>query len=1084
MQIKTYRLSFKKGLTFIVTLIFSIIFATILTISNSKNIKAYTVIEINTVEDWLALDNVYSNTQININNDLDFQFYLDIPYIKLNNSIINGNSHTISNINIENDEVSALISDVENNSLIYDLNINGARVTANISKERQAILVGSITDSKIFNCHISGLIEFFENEIFISSTYMFSALVGLAVNSELENLSNAAAVFLNVNNYNLNYAGIVETLTTSTLINIKLFGKIELNESNSLSLIAGVCLASIDSTIQNIYSTNDSEIICYNSLLASSIIGFIQNSIVNNIISETIIKAFNTQMITGIIGYTMGENIISDLINRGDLENMGAASIIVSGIIGTVNPYLDEVVNDFKNLTNYGNINLVLLNTSITQSIASGIIAMISPDVKLRLNDTVNNGLITTKNIYITGGIIGNNSGNLELNDAINYGNIINENLSGDNNTQTSSGGIVGSISAFNNPSSLIKVNIKNTINIGDIKSSSIMVGGIIGGSNIYFSLLIELNLQNNINGGNITGALHAGGLIGLIGSNNIASIIKIDRFINSGMIKGYYAAELIGSIYEMNNLIEVGNIIVYGNSMLDNSYYINHPLGGSQIAIFIAKINFYIPNENDLTLIGIMTYFDDFADGRNDNGYQGISMNDAYLFIEGNQNNLIGFEEFIMIGSENEESNVLLPQLQSLVNHENNEFSMISKITAASRKTTTLIIEFDRAIISKILILEGMNLLDEHIPELLGHRFIRLYSDIQLTAQLDLPYLITDDAILYANYEANLYEITFNFLEESISVIKEILFGVPLDINPLNLFRTGYYIQWFDDPSFNGHEYEISELYKYASDLVLYGKWAPQVFEVLFNAQNNTTNELRMIVFNTRISDLPIPIKNGYEFQGWFTQKNGLGKEITINMFYEIPSNITLYAFYIAQVFTVSFNSDGGLTSIAAIEVSFDSSLPLLAPIIKADYNFVNWIDENGNIYQSGDIYTLTTNLVLYASWQAIKPIILSDLNNLVVNESFELLINVEIDDVLYDNNFFSYEDGILTVKKTGVTNLSIIAKNGESIEVLITIEEINLEKNNDSLFLIIVISGSILSIGLFIIYFKKFSVIFGKKN
>ena len=75
--------------------------------------------------------------------------------------------------------------------------------------------------------------------------------------------------------------------------------------------------------------------------------------------------------------------------------------------------------------------------------------------------------------------------------------------------------------------------------------------------------------------------------------------------------------------------------------------------------------------------------------------------------------------------------------------------------------------------------------------------------------------------------------------------------------------------------------------------------KWlfSPLIYNITFNANGGTTSITnKSITYNSPYGTLPIPIRNGYEFKGWYTDKTG-GSEITSETIVNTTSDITLYA-------------------------------------------------------------------------------------------------------------------------------------------------------------------------------------------
>lgn len=102
-----------------------------------------------------------------------------------------------------------------------------------------------------------------------------------------------------------------------------------------------------------------------------------------------------------------------------------------------------------------------------------------------------------------------------------------------------------------------------------------------------------------------------------------------------------------------------------------------------------------------------------------------------------------------------------------------------------------------------------------------------------------------------------------------------------------------------------------------------------------------------------------------GYHFSNWNTGDTAA----TITKV--ISANTSYIAYFTADTYTLSFNSNGGST-IASKTVSYNSSIGVLPQPTKANYTFLHWTDYYGNIVYDNTIYTQTSNSTLYAVWSA----------------------------------------------------------------------------------------------------------------
>ena len=114
-------------------------------------------------------------------------------------------------------------------------------------------------------------------------------------------------------------------------------------------------------------------------------------------------------------------------------------------------------------------------------------------------------------------------------------------------------------------------------------------------------------------------------------------------------------------------------------------------------------------------------------------------------------------------------------------------------------------------------------------------------------------------------------------------------------------------------------------------------------------------------------------PTRTGYTFQGWATSASGAVAYQPGGQ-YGADSDVTLYAVWKANTWTVTFDANGGSgapeaqTKTYGIDLTLSSTKPT-----RALYNFLGWATSaNGAVaYASGAKYTANADITLYAVWE-----------------------------------------------------------------------------------------------------------------
>jgi uncharacterized repeat protein (TIGR02543 family) len=165
------------------------------------------------------------------------------------------------------------------------------------------------------------------------------------------------------------------------------------------------------------------------------------------------------------------------------------------------------------------------------------------------------------------------------------------------------------------------------------------------------------------------------------------------------------------------------------------------------------------------------------------------------------------------------------------------------------------------------------------------------------------------------------------------------------------------------------------------SGDMTVYAQWTatpPGSFTVTFMTDDGTEAPLgvKNAVGGTVIppEDFPTPPSGtGYNFGGWYTERNGGGSEFTAST--TVSGNITVYARWDSYSYTVTFDNGGGDTeanpatkTVASPDTTVDA-LPI-APS-RTDYLFMGWYTEQDG---GGSEFTATTtvngSITVYATW------------------------------------------------------------------------------------------------------------------
>ena len=117
-----------------------------------------------------------------------------------------------------------------------------------------------------------------------------------------------------------------------------------------------------------------------------------------------------------------------------------------------------------------------------------------------------------------------------------------------------------------------------------------------------------------------------------------------------------------------------------------------------------------------------------------------------------------------------------------------------------------------------------------------------------------------------------------------------------------------------------------------------------------------------------------PTPTLTGYSFNGWYSASSGGSLIVSAGNSYTPTSDITLYAQWTANTYTVSYDANGGSGAPSSQTKTYNVTLTLSSTVpTRTGYTFNNWNTASGGggtSYASGASYTNNASVTLYAQW------------------------------------------------------------------------------------------------------------------
>lgn len=236
-------------------------------------------------------------------------------------------------------------------------------------------------------------------------------------------------------------------------------------------------------------------------------------------------------------------------------------------------------------------------------------------------------------------------------------------------------------------------------------------------------------------------------------------------------------------------------------------------------------------------------------------------------------------------------------------------------------------------------------------------------YYDAEFAAQVIAGEEITQNVTLYAKYiEVYGWSITY-YKGASVVGYEQGVVALP---NPLpNYPVLGYtFYEWYEDPGLLTQATPGTEI---TDSVAIYGSYAPITYTITYNLNGGTNNLSNPASYDITSSTIVLQTatKTDYIFGGWYLESNFVTQITRINS--GSTGNVTLYAKWTANLYNITYNSNGGSAVSPTTGVTaFPTPLP--APT-KAGSTFAGWWNSALTIqYLAGQ--TINRSLTVYAKW------------------------------------------------------------------------------------------------------------------
>jgi len=226
------------------------------------------------------------------------------------------------------------------------------------------------------------------------------------------------------------------------------------------------------------------------------------------------------------------------------------------------------------------------------------------------------------------------------------------------------------------------------------------------------------------------------------------------------------------------------------------------------------------------------------------------------------------------------------------------------------------------------------------------------------------------DNVTAYSLYKGDVLDVYYS----NDSVVTNEVVKVNQLISDPNPTKLGYTSDgWYRNSSFTPESEWVFEEDTVYEITWLYIKWLLNDYTISYtlNGGTNGSNPTGYTVETDTITLNPAT-KTGYTFNGWYSNSEFTGDAVT-----SIPKgstgNITLYAKFTVNQYTITFDSNGG-SAVSAITQDFGSSVTQPSDPTLAEYTFEGWFTDDSTFLNEYTFATMPAqNITLYAYWVAV---------------------------------------------------------------------------------------------------------------
>lgn len=218
----------------------------------------------------------------------------------------------------------------------------------------------------------------------------------------------------------------------------------------------------------------------------------------------------------------------------------------------------------------------------------------------------------------------------------------------------------------------------------------------------------------------------------------------------------------------------------------------------------------------------------------------------------------------------------------------------------------------------------------------------------------------------LYAQWKVRSYSVNFDSNGGSAVASQSVKYGSKAS-RPTDPTRAGHTFQGWYTARSGGSQVSSSTTME-AANTTVYAHWTVNTYTVSFDSNGGSAVASQSVRYGSKATQPANPTRAGHTFQGWYTARSGGSK---YDFGTAVTGDVTLYAHWSVNSYTLTFDGNGGKPSEASRTVAYGGQYGSLPTATRTGYAFQGWYTaRDGGTKVSPSTTMGAADTTLYARW------------------------------------------------------------------------------------------------------------------